>query len=52
MNEKSETEQFYAAVCNKMQMGTSWNELHPQHQMMVIQAINMILQVVHNGGKQ
>ena len=45
----SSTEQFYAAVCAKMQTGTPWNELHPQHQMMLVQAINMILQVVHNG---
>ena len=49
MNEKSETEQFYAAICGKLGITRQWHELHPMEQMQVIQGINMILAVVHNG---
>ena len=48
MQDKSEVEQFYAAICAKMGITRQWNELHPMEQMQFVQAINMILQVVHN----
>ena len=44
----SSTEQFYAAICSKLGITRKWSELHPMEQMQFVQAINMILQVVHN----
>jgi hypothetical protein len=38
---------FYEAIRKKWPNPTRpWNELHPQEQMMLVQAINMILQVL------
>jgi len=43
----SDVEQFYEAIRKKWpQPSRPWNELHPQEQMILIQAINMILQVL------
>lgn len=44
----SPTEEFYYAVCKKMNITRSWGELHPIEQMQFVQAINMILNVVQN----
>lgn len=49
MNEKSEVEQFYAAICAKMGITRQWSELHPGEQHQIVMAVNMILAVVHNG---
>lgn len=47
-NEKSSVEQFYYAICAKFGVTKKWEELHPMQQMQFVQAINTILQVVHN----
>ena len=44
----SPVEQFYAAVASKFGVQRKWHELHPMGQMQLVQAINMILQVVHD----
>jgi len=58
MNEKSEVEQFYAAICSKMGITRQCktaptvlsprNELHPMGQMQFVNHLNGILQIVHN----
>ena len=48
MNEKSEVEQFYAAICSKMGITRQWHELHPVEQMQFVNHLNGILQIVHN----
>jgi len=43
----NEVQQFYEAIRKKWPVPTKpWEELHPQEQMMLIQAINIILQVL------
>ena len=44
----SETEIFYQAIANKFGVQRKWSDLHPVEQMQIIQAINMILGVVHD----
>jgi len=44
----SEVEQFYAAIASKFGVKRKWHELHPVEQHQFVQAINMILQVVHD----
>ncbi len=46
MSEKSEVEKFWTAVAAKFGDKRTWHELNPIEQMQIIQAINMILQVV------
>ena len=41
-------EQFYAAIATKFGVQRKYHELHPMEQMQLVQAINMILQVVHD----
>lgn len=44
----SETEIFYQAIATKFGVQRKWGDLHPVEQMQIIQAINMILGVVHD----
>lgn len=44
----SETEIFYQAIADKFGVQRKWGDLHPVEQMQIIQAINMILGVVHD----
>ena len=44
----SPVEQFYAAIAAKFGVQRKYHELHPMEQMQLVQAINMILQVVHD----
>ena len=48
----SQVEELYAKLAEKMRIKRKWSELHPMEQHQFVQAINMILQVVYNGGKQ
>lgn len=49
MNEnKSEVEKFFEAVAAKFGVQKKYHELHPVQQMQLVQAINMILQVVRD----
>ena len=47
-NNKSDVERFYDAVAAKFGVQRKYHELHPMEQMQMVQAINMILQVVHD----
>ena len=44
----SETEIFYQAIADKFGVQRKWSDLHSVEQMQIIQAINMILGVVHD----
>ena len=44
----SEVEKFFEAVAAKFGVQKKWHELHPAQQMQLVQAINMILQVVRD----
>ena len=44
----SEVEKFFEAVAAKFGVQKKYHELHPVQQMQLVQAINMILQVVHD----
>ena len=44
----TETEIFYKAIADKFGVQRKWSDLHPVEQMQIIQAINMILGVVHD----
>ncbi len=44
----SPVEQFYAAIAAKFGVQRKYHELHPMEQMQLVQAINMILQVMHD----
>lgn len=46
----SEVEQFYEAARKKFPRAVPWNRLDPFQQMIVIQAINSILEVMNNEG--
>ena len=48
MQDKSQVEQFYAAIAEKFGVQRKYHELHPVEQMQLVQAINMILQVVRD----
>lgn len=41
----SDTEKFYAAIVDKLGGTRSWEQLQPQEQHMIIQALNIMLQV-------
>ena len=45
---KSDVECFYDAVAAKFGVQRKYHELHPMEQMQLVQAINMILQVVRD----
>lgn len=44
----SDVEKFFEAVAAKFGVQKKWHELHPVQQMQLVQAINMILQVVRD----
>jgi hypothetical protein len=44
----SDVERFYEAARKKFPSALPWNRLNPFQQMQVIQAINMLLQVMNN----
>ncbi len=48
VKEKSEVEKFYAVIAAKFGVQRKYHELHPMEQMQLVQAINMILQVVRD----
>lgn len=49
MNEnKSDVEKFFEAVAAKFGVQKKYHELHPMEQMQLVQAINMILQVIRD----
>ncbi len=43
----SDVEKYYAAMQKHFPQSRPWSELHPQEQMMLVQALNMTLQVLH-----
>ena len=43
----SEVEQYYAAMRKHFPNSRPWDQLHPQEQMMIVQAINITLQVLN-----
>ena len=45
---KSDVEKFFDAVAAKFGVQRKYHELHPMEQMQLVQAINMILQVVRD----
>lgn len=45
----SEVEQYWKAIAKKFGDNREFTDLHPNEQMMIIQSINMLLQVLHNG---
>ena len=45
---KSDVEKFFDAVAAKFGVQKKYHELHPMEQMQLVQAINMILQVVRD----
>ena len=44
----SDVEKFYAAIAAKFGVQRKYHDLHPMEQMQLVQAINMILQVIHD----
>lgn len=49
MNEnKSDVEKFFDAIAAKFGVQKKYHELHPMEQMQLVQAINMILQVIRD----
>ena len=44
----SETEIFYQAIATKFGVQRKWSDLHPVEQMQFVNAITMILGVVHD----
>ena len=45
---KSDVERFFEAITAKFGVQRKYHDLHPMEQMQLVQAINMILQVVHD----
>lgn len=45
---KSDVERFFEAIAAKFGVQRKYHELHPMEQMQLVQAINMILQVVRD----
>jgi hypothetical protein len=43
---------FYNGMRNTTVGLPEWNSLHPQHQQMIIQAINLLLCVMHDNNVQ
>lgn len=43
---------FYAGLQAKTQGLPDWNQLHPTHQHMIVQACNLLLQVCYDTGTQ
>ena len=43
---KSDVERFFEAIAAKFGVQRKYHDLHPMEQMQLVQAINMILQVV------
>lgn len=41
----SETEQLLKKLQEKLGGNLAWNEIHPQHQMLFIQAVNLIMDI-------
>lgn len=37
---------YWSAIAAKVGDNRKWDDLHPQHQMMIIQSINMLIQVL------
>ena len=48
MQDKTDVEKSFDAVAAKFGVQRKYHELHPMEQMQLVQAINMILQVVHD----
>lgn len=46
----SDVEKYWDAIRKHTGDTRSWNELHPNLQVMVIQSINMLLQVINTKG--
>ena len=44
----SETEIFHQAIADKFGVQRKWSDLHPVEQMQFVNALNMILGVVHD----
>ena len=44
----SDVEKFYDAVAKQFGVQRKYHELHPMEQMQLVQAINMILQVIRD----
>ena len=44
----SEVEKYWEAIRSKTNDPRSWNDLHMQEQMLVIQSINLLLMVMNN----
>ena len=44
----SETEVFYQAIATKFGVQRKWGDLHPMEQMQIVNALNMILGVLHD----
>ena len=45
----SDVEKFFDAIAVKFGVQKKYHELHPMEQMQLVQAINMILQVIRDG---
>ncbi len=45
---KSDVERFFEAIAAKFGVQRKYHDLHPMEQMQLVQAINMILQVVRD----
>ncbi len=43
----SNLEKFYSAMATKWGSSRKWDDLHPQEQMMVVQAVNMLITVLN-----
>jgi hypothetical protein len=46
----SDVEKYYATMQKYFPQSRPWHELHPQEQMMIVQAINMTIQVLTSHG--
>ena len=44
----SDIEIFWKAIAAKFDNRRDWGDLHPNEQLLIIQAVNMILQVLNN----
>ncbi len=43
---------YWEAIAKKVGDNRKWEQLHPQHQMMVVQSVNMLLQVINQKGTE
>jgi hypothetical protein len=46
-----EVTKYWEAIAAKVGDTRKWGDLHPQHQQLVIQSINMLLHVLHEGNQ-